>query len=411
MRAFRFSILLGAAAALTACSNANPVTSPEPVQKRLALQSFGSCQDLENYIEDTAVLDMRSQLEQARQGYGGWGWGFPVAGGMAEDASAPQANAAAPSGPSDYTTTNTQVAGVDEADFVKNDGNRILVLSGDTLYLNNSWPAADLKTVSSVKIEGWPQQMFLDEHDHVVVFSGIWNAYPLDHSQGDVACASLWCGYYYSNTVKMTVVDVSNLAAPQVTEEVYLPGYYSNSRRIGSSVRLVLSDNFRWPEGVQWWVQSNDSSLYQDKARLSKAYDALMDKNEKLIRAAKLTDWLPYGKRKLADGSLIDVSYDCKDFYKSNAPTKLGLVTVEAIGPASSIGSPTTFMIRPSVAGPTGTVMGPPRSITFIPRTMPSVDSMATQRTRPSPMCCCTSRITLMGDGTVKPSLTTRSAW
>jgi hypothetical protein len=36
---------------------------------------------------------------------------------------------------------------------------------------------------------------------------------------------------------------------------------------------------------------------------------------------------------------------------------------------------------------------------------------MATVRTRPSPRCCCTSRITSMGVGTVKPSLVTRSAW
>ena len=46
----------------------------------------------------------------------------------------------------------------------------------------------------------------------------------------------------------------------------------------------------------------------------------------------------------------------------------------------------------------------------FMPRTMPSVASIAMQRTRPSPKCCCTSRITLMGLGTVKPSLTTRTA-
>ncbi len=56
------------------------------------------------------------------------------------------------------------------------------------------------------------------------------------------------------------------------------------------------------------------------------------------------------------------------------------------------------------------TEMGPPRSMAFMPRTMPSVGSMATQRTRPSPRCCCTSRMTLMGVGTLKPSLVTRSA-
>ena len=79
-------------------------------------------------------------------------------------------------------------------------------------------------------------------------------------------------------------------------------------------------------------------------------------------------------------------------------------------GPACPPGLPMTFSTRPSVPRPTGTVIGPPRSMAFMPRTMPSVGSMATQRTRPSPNCCSTSRMTSMGAGTLKPSLVTRSA-
>ena len=70
-----------------------------------------------------------------------------------------------------------------------------------------------------------------------------------------------------------------------------------------------------------------------------------------------------------------------------------------SIGPSLSTGSPITFITRPSVARPTGTMIGPPRSIAFMPRTMPSVGCMATQRTRPSPRCCCTSRMTSIGAG------------
>ena len=40
-------------------------------------------------------------------------------------------------------------------------------------------------------------------------------------------------------------------------------------------------------------------------------------------------------------------------------------------GPASSTGSPMTFMMRPSVPAPTGTVIGPPVSLTSWPRTKP----------------------------------------
>src|SRR5665213_3289505 len=63
----------------------------------------------------------------------------------------------------------------------------------------------------------------------------------------------------------------------------------------------------------------------------------------------------------------------------------------DAIGPASSTGSPITFMMRPSVPTPTGTMIGLPVSLTSWPRTRPSVVSMAMVRTVDSPRCWATS--------------------
>src|SRR2546423_232708 len=60
-------------------------------------------------------------------------------------------------------------------------------------------------------------------------------------------------------------------------------------------------------------------------------------------------------------------------------------------GPASSTGSPTTLMMRPSVPSPTGTEIGWPVSVTSWPRTRPSLVSIATVRTVDSPRCWATS--------------------
>src|SRR6266536_303034 len=60
-------------------------------------------------------------------------------------------------------------------------------------------------------------------------------------------------------------------------------------------------------------------------------------------------------------------------------------------GPASSTGSPTTLMMRPSVSSPTGTEIGSPVSVTSWPRTRPSEVSIAMVRTVDSPRCCATS--------------------
>ncbi|MNJ65762.1 hypothetical protein D3C77_617990 [compost metagenome] len=50
-------------------------------------------------------------------------------------------------------------------------------------------------------------------------------------------------------------------------------------------------------------------------------------------------------------------------------------------------------MMRPSVPVPTGTEIGPPVPVTFMPRRRPSLEPSAMVRTTPSPNCCCTSSV------------------
>ena len=76
---------------------------------------------------------------------------------------------------------------------------------------------------------------------------------------------------------------------------------------------------------------------------------------------------------------------------KSGAGRWIGQRSSVCTGSPLSIVSPSTLKMRPSVASPTGTVIGPPVSLTSSPRERPSVASIAIARTRPSPRCCCTS--------------------
>jgi len=80
----------------------------------------------------------------------------------------------------------------------------------------------------------------------------------------------------------------------------------------------------------------------------------------------------------------------------------LGMDFSAPTGPLSSIGEPSTSMMRPRVFWPTGTEIGAPVLLTATPRRTPSVVPMAMQRTTPSPSCCCTSSVSL--------ALSTRSA-
>jgi hypothetical protein len=315
---------LVAFALLAACGKGRPAAPasipPASIQNRVALSRAASCDSLGQEVNDTAVRQMRSLMERWKRG------GF--LGGPGGQAT-PQASGA----PASYSTTNIQVAGVDEADFVKNDGTRIFVLSGRTLFSATSWPPQNLALAGKLQIEGWPGTMFL-EGNQVVVFSNIWTAPPGGGMGPDGAATSLPCPSYGCfwgwATTKITVVDVSDLAAPKVASELYLPGQSAGARRVGSSVRLVLSDGVRWPVGTRWWP-SYDPALYQDPDKLAAAIAALEDANEAIIRSTPLQSWFPAGQRKLASGTLIDVGYRCSDFYLSNAPERLGLVTIATV--------------------------------------------------------------------------------
>lgn len=336
-----------AAASLAAvgCGTGTNPESPPAIQDRVSLTAFtgaGACSDLETYLEDNAVRMMRTQIEAQRDNVPSWGWWGGFGRGGIEDFAGPQAaaggdskNAAPAPMPKDYTTTNTQVQGVDEADFVKNDGNRIFVLSGDKLYASLSWPATNLSLQGKLQLEGWPREMFLAPNDQVVVFSSIWQALPLSAADG-VSCRGLDCGYYYANSVKITVIDASNLGALKVASEYYLPGSYDNSRRIGDSVRVVMSDALNFPPAMQWWPQGDLGSgcwgwgstcLPEDKAKRDAAFDELIKTNEKLIRGTTLAQWVPAG-RLVRDGKTTILPPDCSAFSKVNAPVRMGQLSV-----------------------------------------------------------------------------------
>ncbi len=72
-----------------------------------------------------------------------------------------------------------------------------------------------------------------------------------------------------------------------------------------------------------------------------------------------------------------------------------------SISSMPSMDSPVTFITRPRICAPTGMAMGRQVFFTSRPRLRPSVESMATQRTVSSPMCCCTSNTSSFPSGRV----------
>jgi len=115
---------------------------------------------------ETRCLDSNGQEVASYNCYryystGGSGYGYggvPATGGATASVSAASGGAAGSSGATDYSTTNTQVASVDEADYVKNDSNTIFVLSTDGLHVINAWPAAGTHEIAHLTLTGEPRR-------------------------------------------------------------------------------------------------------------------------------------------------------------------------------------------------------------------------------------------------------------
>lgn len=326
-------LLLAALTALAGCSSntgSNSLTTPPPITRQVALTNFTDCNTLDQAIVDTMVLQMKSQLQMVQQGYF-----WPV--GVANGGGVVPATASNAAGPSAYTTTTAQVAGVDEADFVQNDGTHIFVLSGNSLYALSSWPPQDLSLTGTLTLEGWPREMFYDATAGVVVvFSSVYTPLPIDAAStgnaspgvatGPICVDPGWaCGYSYDDVTKVTTVDAATLS---VKAELYLPGSYLTARRIGSQVRVVINDSLPFPAGVAFWPQLPPNATTDQR---NQAFAQLEQANEALIRSYSLDDWLRRPSYKTATGTVVPLSYSCTDFARSNGTTRLGIVTIATL--------------------------------------------------------------------------------
>jgi len=306
----------------------------EGIVDRVELQPFESCDALLDYLRDAAVQEYDSSHEEATNRSTG---GIALASASEDKASAPQA-------PGSFTTTNTQVEGVDEADFVKNDGERIYFLTGRTLRVVKSWPARESAVLATVAIEGWPSEMFLAKTPagkRLVVFSGttrvvVTNALTPEppNPDGDPSKADM---------TKVTLLDVSS-DVPVVAGAWYLPGRYASARMVDGSVRIVLSGDVVRPaepeveQGTSWLSGSTSG------ARRRSAY-------EEVVRTRKVEEWLP-GAYVRRTGALERAQVDCGSFYRPNAPVRLGLATVATL----DLSNPTGAIATTTVVGSVGRV-------------------------------------------------------
>lgn len=264
-----------------------------------SIKKFESCQALSDAFSDRndyynsawrgiGTLDSDSSAPGA----------VPMAGGE-------ESQAAKTSG--DYSETNVQVEGVDEADIVKTDGEYIYTLSTDhggwlykyyyspesRLVIVKADPAIDMNVVSETVLANFtPQEMFV-EGDMLIVFGytthqmpypeGVVRDLPLtdpgvpeeaqsdrdeenrengtdgdsgevngsgDDSSEDVgemeAEMMIYPPYYYMSMMTVKMFDISDRANPVEVRTLDFEGNYLSSRMIGDTVYFIVNSYPRY---------------------------------------------------------------------------------------------------------------------------------------------------------------------
>ncbi len=137
----------------------------------------------------------------------------------------------------DYSTTNVQVAGVDEADVVKTDGTYIYLSKGDTVYIVLAYPAEEARLLTKIKFDVEVSDLFVAGDKLVVFTRGYGRVYTM--SKGGFAPT------YMMDTTAVYFYDISDRVNP-VRERTYeAEGAYVATRLIGDYV-YVISQKGAW---------------------------------------------------------------------------------------------------------------------------------------------------------------------
>jgi len=194
------------------------------------LKKFSSCSEIKNFLETRTPSP--SLLER--------GMGILSTGTKSLQSAPTSADMS-----SEYSTTNIQVEGVDEADIVKNDGKYIYDVSGNKVVIVDAYPAASAKILSTIQLEGTVQEIFISK-DRLVVFGSAEHYYP---GPLERKMSSEIMPHYYSGMF-VNIYDVSDRANPVLKRNVTLEGSYYGSRMIGDYVYVVANQPFYYTENV-----------------------------------------------------------------------------------------------------------------------------------------------------------------
>ncbi|MFC1754088.1 beta-propeller domain-containing protein [Thermoproteota archaeon] len=242
-------------------------TVADPEVEADGLKTFNSILDLKSYVT-TGINNPKS--------------GGPI---FMENEARDQA--AAPTIAGDFSQTNVQVAGVDEADIVKTDGQYIYLVTQNRFLIVDAVPATNMRVLTNSSVDGYIRGLFINQ-DRLIIFeeNTFFLGQPRIMEGGQAIGGEVGVGIVntddesreekpvetqvntsipqdplppvgekdamfapYVQGFKIKVFDTTDKSNPELIRDISMNGTYINSRMIGDWVYIVAG------QSAIYWLQ------------------------------------------------------------------------------------------------------------------------------------------------------------
>ena len=162
----------------------------------------------------------------------------------------------------DYSKTNNQVEGVDEADIVKTDGEYIYYVTEEKVVIVNATEPTNMKITSEIKYEKeqtQPKEIFVNGNKLIIVEQKY--NYNNEMNENSVMYDML---YPLEENTNVKVYNIENKNKPVMEREIQIEGGYLSSRMVGENV-YVLSNKYIYSELLEKDREELNENDYKPK--------------------------------------------------------------------------------------------------------------------------------------------------
>ncbi len=309
---------------VTACDNSDDQPQPTTIVQtdtpitQVALKSLQSCTELQDKLIDNWVENLVSYQRFIPLPFNDLATTSVQEGAASVSAD----SASASSAPDDVSQTNTQEAGVDEADRVKTDSQgNLFIAQHDTLVIADAWPAQSMSILSTLELDGAVSGLYLSEQDNLVV--ALVRTRFVNPSF-DVADDNFAPYIWRNPKTDVVFIDVSDKTNPVINRRVRLDGELISSRTSSGRLHLVQSfylDRYIFAQNAD--IQTLLSDFHEafnddDESEMTSIKARLRSHISKNFNIDDITDLLPTYREVDANQDRVSHSMSCASLY---APT------------------------------------------------------------------------------------------